>query len=364
MARAATPPRVLCLLAAAVFVRGAGAQFFSEPVVSADWWTDQTSRTFDSANGAVLCDTPWNGHFATTGTNLLVDETRAEGDGGCPLVALGRIGTFTAAVDPAASASLGLETRIEASTITEVARWGSAAGSMHGSCAASFRVDRWCTADALVRFIADAGRQASTTSLAARFLGPLDPATGEPVLTDASWTGTTRQIFDLEGVLLAPGVYQIRADAEGAFLNLLVHRFVAPTAASAVVDNPAPASPPPAWDLDGDGLVGLSDACLWSDNPTDADGDGQTGPADLALIMALARAGGQNATDADGDGLPDQCGAACPADFNTDGHADFFDVQAFLAAFAAGDPRADMNGDANLDFFDLLAFLGLFSDGC
>lgn len=46
------------------------------------------------------------------------------------------------------------------------------------------------------------------------------------------------------------------------------------------------------------------------------------------------------------------------------GQLDFFDVSAFLSAFAANDLLADMNGDGTLDFFDISAYLGVFSAGC
>jgi matrixin len=55
---------------------------------------------------------------------------------------------------------------------------------------------------------------------------------------------------------------------------------------------------------------------------------------------------------------------ACVADFNTDGVVDFFDVQAFLAAFAANDPSADLTNDGTFDFFDVQAFLNAFAAGC
>lgn len=55
---------------------------------------------------------------------------------------------------------------------------------------------------------------------------------------------------------------------------------------------------------------------------------------------------------------------ACPADWNSDGLLDFFDVQSFLADFAAGNARADLATDGNFDFFDVQAFLQLFSAGC
>jgi hypothetical protein len=55
---------------------------------------------------------------------------------------------------------------------------------------------------------------------------------------------------------------------------------------------------------------------------------------------------------------------ACTADFNDDGILDFFDVQAFLQAFATQDPSADFTNDGVYDFFDVQAFLQAFSAGC
>lgn len=54
----------------------------------------------------------------------------------------------------------------------------------------------------------------------------------------------------------------------------------------------------------------------------------------------------------------------CVADRNDDGVLDFFDVQGFLADFAATAPSADINEDGVFDFFDLLEYLNLFSAGC
>ena len=54
----------------------------------------------------------------------------------------------------------------------------------------------------------------------------------------------------------------------------------------------------------------------------------------------------------------------CIADFNHDGTLDFFDVQAFLNAYATMDPFADINLDGAWDFFDVLGFLQGFSSGC
>lgn len=54
----------------------------------------------------------------------------------------------------------------------------------------------------------------------------------------------------------------------------------------------------------------------------------------------------------------------CAGDFNLDGSVDFFDVQAFLAAFAAANPIGDTNADGLYDFFDVQTFLAAFAAGC
>jgi hypothetical protein len=54
----------------------------------------------------------------------------------------------------------------------------------------------------------------------------------------------------------------------------------------------------------------------------------------------------------------------CPADFNSDGVLDFFDVQTFLAALSTQQPQADLNSDGAWNFFDVQQYLGLFSAGC
>ncbi len=54
----------------------------------------------------------------------------------------------------------------------------------------------------------------------------------------------------------------------------------------------------------------------------------------------------------------------CIADLTGDGVLNFFDVSAFLGAFAAQDPIADFTGDGIFNFFDVSAFLGAFAAGC
>ena len=57
-------------------------------------------------------------------------------------------------------------------------------------------------------------------------------------------------------------------------------------------------------------------------------------------------------------------GNTCPPDLTGDGTLDFFDIQAFLAAFAVSDPIADFNNDTVFDFFDVAAYLAAFAAGC
>ncbi|MCC5823345.1 MAG: CotH kinase family protein [Phycisphaerales bacterium] len=56
---------------------------------------------------------------------------------------------------------------------------------------------------------------------------------------------------------------------------------------------------------------------------------------------------------------------ACLADFDGNGVVNFFDISAYLQAFAAGDPAADLAEPfGELNFFDLAAYLQLFNAGC
>ncbi|MFG0312664.1 MAG: GC-type dockerin domain-anchored protein, partial [Phycisphaerales bacterium] len=58
-------------------------------------------------------------------------------------------------------------------------------------------------------------------------------------------------------------------------------------------------------------------------------------------------------------GLVLPCG---PADMNTDGALDFFDVSRFVNRW--GYPETDLNGDLTWDFFDVSTFIDLFNAGC
>jgi len=54
----------------------------------------------------------------------------------------------------------------------------------------------------------------------------------------------------------------------------------------------------------------------------------------------------------------------CEADINGDGELNFFDVSAFLSAFAMMDSVADFNNDGEFNFFDVSSFIASFSTGC
>ena len=56
--------------------------------------------------------------------------------------------------------------------------------------------------------------------------------------------------------------------------------------------------------------------------------------------------------------------AGCEVDFDGNGSLDFFDVSAFISAFASQDPAADLNADRAFDFFDVSQFVSAFSAGC
>lgn len=62
--------------------------------------------------------------------------------------------------------------------------------------------------------------------------------------------------------------------------------------------------------------------------------------------------------------LFDAVSTPCTPDITGDGVLDFFDVSAFLDAFANLNPIADFNRDGDFNFFDVSAFLQAFAAGC
>jgi aminopeptidase N len=57
-------------------------------------------------------------------------------------------------------------------------------------------------------------------------------------------------------------------------------------------------------------------------------------------------------------------GSSCPVDFNGDGVVNVADFLAYLAAYAAADPRADMNADGQVNVADFLVYLAAYAAGC
>lgn len=55
---------------------------------------------------------------------------------------------------------------------------------------------------------------------------------------------------------------------------------------------------------------------------------------------------------------------SCSADLSGDGLLNFFDISAFLIAFAAHEPEADLTSDGLWNFFDVSEFLEVFGEGC
>lgn len=339
----------------------ASAQFFADTHVEYVWHAEQQAQTISNANSSVLCGVPWLSDRAGQGEPLVLDETLNADNGGCASVVLRR-GVHYAGVIAPTGVSLFASSFIGATADFGMDQHGRAFGVMAHQQTLQFRVLAWMRGDLLVRFIADQSIDNALTHLDARFRGPIDPIGGDGVLVDTAWSGSSRRVENRPAATLAPGVYELNVEGSGQFLDLALRYFNARTLGAVDVTAAQAVNPSPDFDLDQDGWVGLSDACLWTSRPTDANQDGQVNQADLELILALARATGEQATDSDGDGRPDQC--SCPGDWNGDGLVNFFDVQGFLSAFAARLPAADLNGDGAHNFFDIQNFLTAFSAGC
>ncbi|GJM19238.1 MAG: hypothetical protein DHS20C14_14510 [Phycisphaeraceae bacterium] len=86
---------------------------------------------------------------------------------------------------------------------------------------------------------------------------------------------------------------------------------------------------------------------------TDCDANGVPDAMEIAAGLA---------PDADGDGTPDAC--ACAADFTGDGDLNVDDIDAFVAAFIAGDLAADLDASGSLNVDDIDAFVAAFLAGC
>ncbi|RMH12731.1 MAG: hypothetical protein D6695_05845, partial [Planctomycetota bacterium] len=310
----------------------ARAQLFSQPQISYTWQADQLAQTIAPDEGGICCEVFWARSEQDSGTSLLIDEQLSATDGGCDLTVLSRFASFAAEVLPN-EALLFASTAIGASTEATPNAYGHADGSVSSSVLLEFHVDHWIQGDLAVAFVADLARQNATTELSCSFRGPIDPVTSLGVTFNIEWAGSTRLTQTIRPATFAPGLYRLTVDGSGAFDDQNRRQYFARLAGSAEVTSAVAVAPGLELDLDGDGWVGLSDACLWASQPTDADGDGSIDTSDLQLIMALGRAAGDDVSDSDGDGRPDQC--TCRGDWNSDGSVDFFDLLSFLAAFSA-----------------------------
>lgn len=94
------------------------------------------------------------------------------------------------------------------------------------------------------------------------------------------------------------------------------------------------------------------------------------GPWDSFRFMGVDDDGNMYATGTSNGGNGSQIlvaqfgGQGCAADLTSDGDLNFFDVSAFLNAFASMDPIADFTDDGEFNFFDVSAFLNAFAAGC
>jgi hypothetical protein len=82
----------------------------------------------------------------------------------------------------------------------------------------------------------------------------------------------------------------------------------------------------------------------------------------IAVTLGLFKPGTPASIAAAGVGAPEI--RPCPADFNGDATVNVADFFAYLAGFAAADPRCDENGDGSVNVADFLGFLALYSAGC
>jgi len=136
-------------------------------------------------------------------------------------------------------------------------------------------------------------------------------------------------------------------------------------------------------DLNGDGILDIvtangiaGDISVLLGNGDASFGGPQSAPSSGGFVYSVEM------VDMNGDGALDVLSAspdlssmvgvmlnqcvpgACDADLDHNEILDFFDVSAFLDAFAAQDPIADFTEDGIYDFFDVSDFLDAFGAGC
>jgi subtilisin family serine protease len=114
----------------------------------------------------------------------------------------------------------------------------------------------------------------------------------------------------------------------------------------------------------------LGSACPSGPNTAIAGNDDSCGlqsVADFGTVAGqqyLIRVGGYVANVGTGQMNVANTPPACPADFNQDGGVDGSDVEAFFAAWEAGDSSADLNQDGGVDGSDVDFFFAHWEAGC
>ena len=151
----------------------------------------------------------------------------------------------------------------------------------------------------------------------------------------------------------------------------------APSETAQLFGHPFPSTPvvdtaaPGGWDIELDGPTARPSADAFANIPAD--------PTLAGLNLFF---GGFSCEDTD-PGTPGIQGAVpranaaarffgpsgggtggCTGDLNGDDTVDFSDLNAFVAAFQAGDPAGDLNDDGSTDFSDLNIFVNAFQTGC
>lgn len=107
------------------------------------------------------------------------------------------------------------------------------------------------------------------------------------------------------------------------------------------------------------------DGTAWTEVPGDNLDDFGTWYRSAAVAEGTVWVGGQaNFLNPGITQRREPCDTGCPADFNTDGSLNFFDVSGFIDAFNAQDPATDLTGDGLFNFFDISGYLDLYAAGC
>lgn len=206
--------------------------------------------------------------------------------------------------------------------------------------------------------------------------------TGWPTDGSYAWeaSGSSSVAGTITAVIFKGDDEQFDRDGNGRYTQADVDSL------AAIVGTPQATDPDElaVWDFDDSGEVDEDDvamaqfainAGIGAGKLGDLDQDDDTDCDDYDLLPAspdysLGDVDYMAELDADLDGDNDAADRAVvyeilqPADWDDDGDVDYFDTQAFLAAFSAQEPSADLNGDLSWDFYDVQIWLGWVSAAC